>query len=103
MAKSEQTKATSISRYTKLTVWERDNQCCILCGSNQAMPTAHYIPRSKGGKGIEQNVVTLCMDCHHRLDNTIERKELMLKVREYLDWYYPSFTDSKRIYKKENK
>lgn len=97
---NRRTKALDISKKVKMTVWERDRHRCILCGSSSAMPNAHYISRSKSGLGIEQNIVTLCMDCHRRLDQSTERKELLNKVKNYLDRFYPNFTDDMRRYKK---
>lgn len=97
--KSARTKALSISPKVKKTVFERDG-FCILCGSPNGLPEAHYISRSRGGLGIEQNIVTLCRPCHHRLDLTTERKELLAYVKEYLDQKYPDFSDEKRVYKK---
>lgn len=97
---NRRTKALDISKKVKMTVWERDRHRCILCGSPSAMPNAHYISRAKSGLGIEQNIVTLCMDCHRRLDQSTERKELLNKVKHYLDRFYPNFTDDMRRYKK---
>ena len=67
--KSRRSKATDISHKVKNKVWERDNHCCILCGNPNAMPNAHYISRANGGLGIEQNIVTLCQNCHNKYDN----------------------------------
>ncbi len=50
---SKRSKACDISPKVKKKVWERDNHCCIICGSPYAMPNAHYIARSQGGLGIE--------------------------------------------------
>lgn len=97
---NRRTKELTISKKVKMTVWERDRHRCILCGSPSAMPSAHYISRAKGGLGIEQNIVTLCFNCHRRLDQTTERKELLLKVKRYLNRFYPGFDDEKRIYHK---
>lgn len=96
---TERTKALSISKEVKRKVYERDGGCCILCG-RRGNPEAHYIPRSQGGLGIEENIVTLCRRCHHRLDQTTERADLLPLVAEYLDEHYPNFTDDKRRYKK---
>lgn len=94
---TERTKALSISKEVKQRVYERDGGCCILCG-RRGNPEAHYIPRSQGGLGIEENIVTLCRRCHHRLDQTTERADLLPLVAEYLDEHYPNFTDDKRRY-----
>ena len=98
--KSKRSKACNISQKVKEAVWERDFHKCILCGSPNAYPNAHYIPRSQGGLGIEQNIVTLCPQCHFDLDQTPKRPNLLLSVRHYLDIKYPEFKHEDRFYKK---
>lgn len=93
------TKACAISQSVKAIVFERDRGYCILCGK-AGLPEAHYIPRSHGGLGIEQNVVTLCRACHERLDHTTERQELLERVKQHLELWYPGFSDTDRKYKK---
>ena len=93
------TKACAISKEVKEAVYKRDRGRCILCGA-VGLPEAHYIPRSKGGRGIEQNIVTLCRPCHDRLDNSTERKALLLRVKEHLELWYGDFPDEQRIYTK---
>lgn len=98
--RSKRTKALDISQKVKEAVWERDRGRCILCGSSRAMPNAHYISRAQGGLGIEQNIVTLCFDCHRRTDQSTERQELLSSIRRYLDRHYPDFKDENRRYRK---
>jgi 5-methylcytosine-specific restriction endonuclease McrA len=98
--KSKRSKACDITQKVKNAVWERDRHKCVLCGTNQAMPNAHYIPRSQGGLGVEQNIVTLCLDCHRRLDQTTERQTLLEYVKSYLDIFYPGFSDDDRKYRR---
>lgn len=52
---SKRAKACAISSAVKKRVWDRDNHCCVYCKSIYAFPEAHYIPRSRGGLGIEEN------------------------------------------------
>lgn len=96
--KSKRSKATDIPKPVKDCVWERDNHACVLCGSIEAMPNAHYISRANSGLGIEQNIVTLCLGCHFDLDMSTNRKELLQRVREYLEIHYPGFPDEDRRY-----
>ena len=98
--KSKRTKALDISKAVKDKVFQRDGGRCILCGSYDAMPNSHYLSRAKSGLGIEQNIVTMCIECHHDFDNTTKRAELKELVRAYLDVHYPDFRDDRRIYKK---
>ena len=94
----KETKATAIPKWVKEAVEERD-QCCIICG-RPGKGNAHYIRRSQGGKGIVENVVTLCPQCHHDFDNGFMRKEYGQIIKDYLDMYYPDFPDEKRRYHK---
>jgi 5-methylcytosine-specific restriction endonuclease McrA len=94
------TKALDISPKVKNAVWERDGHQCVLCGNPQAMPNCHYIARSHGGLGIEQNVVTACLSCHHRYDNTAERPIFKERIKAYLQSKYPDWDESKLTYKK---
>lgn len=97
--KSKRSKACDISLSVKKKVWERDNRC-ILCGSPQAMPNAHYISRSKGGLGIEQNIVTLCLNCHRRYDQSTERPIIKEFIKEYLKGKYEQWSEDELLYKK---
>lgn len=44
--------------------------------------------RSKSGLGIEQNIITLCLDCHRNFDNSDKRQEYKKIFREYLQKMY---------------
>lgn len=106
--KTKRSKATDIPQSVKNKVWERDNHCCVVCGYNQnVMPNAHYISRAKGGKGIEENVVTLCTEltpnkCHRKYDfGTKEEKEQIGNIiKEYLQSQYDYWNEEDLYYKK---
>lgn len=86
--KSKRSKACDISPKVKQAVWERDGMRCIFCGTPYAMPNAHILPRSKGGLGVEKNIVTACIKCHHNMDNTPKRKEYLAFAKKYLENIY---------------
>lgn len=96
----KQTKATSITKSVKYTVFKRDGYRCILCGSPQGQPNAHYIPRSQGGLGIEKNIVTLCPDCHREYDQSDKRSIYGEKIKQYLICQYPEWDEKELIYRK---
>lgn len=98
--RSKRTKACDITKSVKDRVWERDGQRCIRCGTHRAMPNAHFIPRSKGGLGVEENIVTLCLACHEAYDHTIERNAIGFFIEGYLKEKYPDWDKSKLIYNK---
>ena len=99
---NNRTKALQIPTKVKKRVWDRDGGECIICGNPNADPSCHYIRRSQGGLGIEENIVTLCARHHLMLDspNSPEQKLLRARVREHLEKHYPGFPDEKRIYRK---
>lgn len=102
----KKSKATDIAYSIKMAVWERDNHSCIYCGNvgYGVMPNAHFVPRSKGGLGIEQNIVTLCMDCHRLYDHGGEeiRSKYRHYIREYLKSKYSNFEEINLVYRKND-
>jgi 5-methylcytosine-specific restriction endonuclease McrA len=107
----KRTKALEIPKAVKERVAERDSfdghPCCLLCGSpapvnnRLAFSCAHYISRAQGGLGVEENVVTLCPDCHiNRYDQGSEREQIRAFLRVYLEEKYPNWNEEKLIYKK---
>ena len=95
----KRTKALAIPSKVKAIVYERDGGRCILC-RRLGNPDAHFIARSQSGLGIEQNIVTLCLDCHRAYDNSDQRSFLRGCIRGYLEIKYPGFTDEMRVYHK---
>jgi len=45
-------------------ILERDNYVCQNCESNNNLEVHHIIPISKGGDKSDENLCTLCFDCH---------------------------------------
>ena len=97
--KSRRTKALEISPEVKAAVRRRDGGFCVLCGA-VGSPTAHYISRAQGGLGIEENIVTLCWNCHLRYDQSPERESIRLILADYLKKHYPEWDEGNLIYKK---
>lgn len=104
--KLKRTKATDIPHSVKKKVWERDNGCCVICSNNyNTMPNSHYIRRSHGGLGIEENIFTACTNftekkCHERWDHyqcTIEEIE---RVKNHFKFHYPNWNEKDLVYKK---
>lgn len=99
---TKRSRACDIPQSVKKIVWERDGGCCIRCGNPQAMPNAHYIPRSQGGLGIEENIVTLCQECHREYDQSSSRPELREYIKNYLKRKYPNWEEKNLIYRRKN-
>ena len=111
MLKSKRSKATDISMSVKKKVWERDKHRCVLCGNYcNVMPNAHFIPRSKGGLGIEENIITLCTEltpnkCHRKYDfgTKEERQQIREQLRNYLKSKYENWNEEDLYYDKNEK
>lgn len=93
---------TEISDSVRQAVYKRDSwdgaPCCIRCG--RPYPHVHhYIERSRGGLGIEENLVCLCYKCHYELHNKNYR-EMSDFVREYLMNHYEDWDEKKLIRRK---
>jgi len=48
-------------------VLERDSWRCQNCGSMQHLQVHHLELRSQSGSDVEQNLITLCTECHARI------------------------------------
>jgi len=57
------------NRYRELhrQVLDRDGSPCQTCGSVQHLQVHHLKFRSHLGGDVEQNLITLCADCHARM------------------------------------
>lgn len=95
------TKSLSIPMEVKKRVAERDSvdgwPCCVACGrpspTKTAWSNAHFIPRSQLGRGVEENILTLCPDCHRKYDQTTARNPMRGFFREYLIGKYPGWNE----------
>lgn len=100
--KSTRTKALAIGQSVKKEVHSRDKGCCIFCGQavEEFYACCHVIPRSSGGLGIAENIVTGCYACHSKMDSTENRKWMVDYAVEYLRKRYANFDKTQLIYTK---
>lgn len=99
--KSRRSKACDISPKVKKIVFNRDNGICIYCGK-PGLPNCHYISRAKGGLGIPENVVTMCIECHNSYDNGKDeekREDIRKTIRSYLS-RYEGWNEKELVYDK---
>lgn len=95
----KRTKLCSITPKVRQAVERRDNGLCIFC-KRPGRGEAHFISRAQGGLGVEENILTVCRECHNAMDNST-RREIMLKIAEaYLREHYPFWNKEDLIYKK---
>lgn len=64
----------------------------------------HFVNKSAGGLGIEQNGVLGCRMHHHLLDNGNKglRAEMLEMMKEYLQSIYPDWSEDELYYRKDD-
>ena len=103
---SKRSCACEFSKKERRKIYERDDHSCIFCNmgifpqADHRLEVAHYIPRSQGGLGIEQNGALACKWHHHMLDNGELAGLLEGKMKEYLMAHYPEWDEDKLRYSK---
>lgn len=107
---NRRTRALCIPEKVKRAVAKRDgaggHPCCIWCGRpapteyELAYSNAHYISRAQGGLGIEENILTLCPECHIMYDQGAMRKKMREWFKAHLKSKYPNWDEEKLIYRK---
>lgn len=83
--------ACAIKPAVREEVEQRDGYCCIFCGS-PGRGEAHIVPRSHGGLGIPQNIITVCRFCHNELDNGLHTERYKRIAQEYIENIYPDWS-----------
>ena len=83
--KSRSTKACEIPSAVKRRVYERDKERCVGCGRwcPPRCACAHYISRAHLGLGIEENIVTLCDECHRIYDKVPGERAEAIRLAIY--------------------
>ena len=70
--KNQSTKRQAIEREYKKAKMElyEETPYCFNCGIGSLLTCAHLVPRSRRRDLIacKDNLIVLCMDCHHQLD-----------------------------------
>ena len=100
--RSARTKEVDIPQKVKEIVGERDNYTCIYCGGyfGKGIPNSHYIKRSAGGLGIEQNIVCHCVRCHREYDNGPNPTPIRESMKRHLKRCYKDWNEEDLYYKK---
>lgn len=65
----------SLESYRELhrRVLERDGRRCQVCGRMHHLQVHHQQYRSRSGQDTEQNLITLCAECHARVHRETRR------------------------------
>lgn len=70
-------------KFSKKSVFIRDNFHCQYCGKHTPKPTIdHIIPKSKGGKANWHNVVTACHSCNNKKGDRLLKEAGMRLIKE---------------------
>ncbi|MBQ7067026.1 MAG: HNH endonuclease [Lachnospiraceae bacterium] len=106
-------KSLNFTKKEREKILQRDDGCCLFCQENYYMNSTtelgyeikdimHYIPKSSGGLGIEENGVLGCRYHHSLLDNGNKglRGEMLERMKAYLKSIYPDWSEDNLIYKK---
>lgn len=112
VSRQKQTRRHDFTPAMRRRIEDRD-MGCIFCRMGYHMPAndyfgthifsiMHYIPRSQGGLGIEQNAAVGCQYHHNMLDNDNKgrRAEMLEKFKDYLQRVYPGWNEEDLIYNK---
>lgn len=112
--KSKQARAREFSPAQRKKIKNRDRDQCIFCMMGYQMNVEeysfemqiksimHFIPRSQGGLGIEQNGAIGCHYHHHMFDNGTQgnRGEMKELFKEYLKRFYKDWNEEALVYNK---
>lgn len=98
---------------TRKKIRERDQGACIFCMMGcpaggaawldlQPADIMHYIPKSQGGLGIEQNGAVGCRYHHSLMDNGNKglRKDMLMRFESCLRNIYPGWSREELVYDK---
>ena len=88
----------------KEAIRNRDNYTCQCCGKkNIRLEVHHIIYRSNGGNNDENNLITLCENCHNNVHDGKLIINNMNIIRSQLLKYYPEAIETFGFVTKENR
>ena len=75
---------------TRKQAFERDNGCCVICGSSWGLQCHHIVFRSQGGLSDLRNLACLCMQCHNQAHGVFAKetkRKLEAIIKERTEQY----------------
>ena len=110
---TKRTRKLQFDKKTKEKIIQRQYGNCLFCIMSYKLDSSsdlayeikdimHFIPRSQGGLGIEQNGVLGCRYHHMLLDNGNKglRDEMLQIMEEHLRMSYPNWNREELVYRK---
>ena len=73
-------------------VYKRDNGICQMC-KGKGTEIHHVMFKSRGGRGVFTNGLTLCQPCHRKVHNSGDLTDYWIDV--FVDRYGPNFYKDK--------
>ena len=65
----------------RLAALARDGHCCTECGKSDSLQIHHVIPIKRGGDDLLENLRTLCVGCHRKIEPPIPKRAVTHNVR----------------------
>lgn len=78
----------NFSKSVRQAVYERDNGICQMC-KGKGTEIHHVFFKSRGGRGVITNGLTLCQPCHRKVHMSGELTDYWIDV--FVDRYGPRF------------
>ena len=73
---------------SRSSIYLRDGNACVYCGSTKKLTLDHVIPKSKGGLNTWKNLVTCCSPCNLKKDDKLlENTNMKMRVKPYTPSY----------------
>lgn len=66
-AKPKRADRNKFSQQAREYILQRDNNTCRVCCVSQATQIHHVMYRSRGGRGVKTNGLSICNKCHHKI------------------------------------
>ena len=88
---SKQSKACEFSPKVRKIIKTRDMNKCVYCHSRTGLQIAHvFVDRAHAGLGVEENGCLLCVSCHMKLDNGLNKEcePIETYVKQYMNRLY---------------
>jgi len=107
------TKALQFDKKTREAIARRDGMMCFFCRMGYEMPeksnclgmifdTMHIVGKAQGGMGVMENGVLGCRYHHNLLDASLNRKEMMTMIDDYMKELYPDWNRRDLVYSKQD-
>lgn len=80
----KKTKRSQFSKKVRKQIFERDEGSCRQCGG-PGQEIHHIVYRSRSGRGVYSNGLTLCHDCHREIHENTDLSDKWINI--FRDWY----------------